>query len=355
MNSNLKSQVVDLTFNGGDSMTQAKGKIIEYIKEKREITIPEVQVKFNLDYKTTFQVFNEAVETKLIYLSDGLTYKLLNNNSVIEKTSKETEDIASARMMLERRKQEILRRMQLEVEDDEEDDEEDEPSSDDIDDALRQIDNELKIEAFNKTRLSVLRSLSRGVYVNMTTECGKIDIDICYPNDVKYDLLIKWETDKVYFTDQQLTLKFMNENLDMQQEELVKKVNLIKDRYGISMVGEELRCYVSDPENALIALFYFLTAIEQLVYIVREDFIHILSDKIEKRCESILCELLCKVNVKDKTEIMKMINADLEKAKSNNLYDDIIAYEHILTGLNMISDDYFKKLIENYLKNQKNN
>ena len=112
-------------------------QIQAYVETLKTVTIPQIQMQFNLSYDSAHRVIDNLIDDGAVEFNSDITYNVVSENMRAAKEPEKTEEekLKEARECLERRKAEILARMQaqLEYEDEEDCDEEDEDEDEEDD------------------------------------------------------------------------------------------------------------------------------------------------------------------------------------------------------------------------------
>lgn len=254
----------------------------------------------------------------------------------------------------------LCKQLKIETSEDGTDENEDENRGDISEDSEEEFDadeddfegytDDSQVPENEKKRWGIINGLSNGFGVAKRGNDFVVCLDICYPDDSPYKIVLKKTDDNhIYYSDSGYTISYLKENLDTTQTKFKDKVRNIIWKYCIELVDDELLIEIENTERSILALIFFIAAIEQLLIMVVEDSMHEHFDNFDIICINRSKELLANDRDVDRKGLINKIQEKLNEAKATDNVSDIEIYSHILEGYKAISDEYFITIKEEYL------
>ncbi len=326
-------------------------EILGYIKTQQEVAIPELQKKFSADYFDIVKLIRKLIAEGVLRLDSGVQYSVIKKSGEddmkrdVDDEEKFNEDdiMAKRRADLEMRRRAILRRIvdmdDDDDDDDDSDDEAEEESPDDSEDEEGDSDDETPPEVY-----AISQALDDGVsVVESDGEHYLIPegLEIC-GRALRLKILVR--DDGVYLSDDAFALLSLNKRASLDDEGIDERIGFIVDRYGIGVVGDELRIKIVSPENTIMCMMQLFAAMERIVTIDEDDIATCIEyDKEDRRIWDAAKELLTADPDMDRGELFLLMRERYQSVKDGENIDDIIIYARAVKEFARMSDDDYAK------------
>ena len=325
-------------------------EILDYIKTQQEVAIPELQKKFSADYLGIVKLIRKLVADGVLRLDSGVQYSVIkksggdgaaDNDKGDDDESDDDEDdiMAQRRAYLEARRRELIRRMQSDMDDDDDDDNDDDDDDDDSEDEEGDSNDETPPVVYAISQalgdgVSVVESEGEHYLIPEGLEIGETAI--------RFKILVR--DDGVYLSDDELALLSLDKRVSFDDEGIDEQIGFIVDRYGIGVVGDELRIKVESPENTVTCMMQLFAAMERIVTIDEDDIAACIEyEKEDRRIWDATKEFLTADPDMDRGELILRMRERYQSVKDGENIDDIIIYARAVKEFARMSDEDYEE------------
>lgn len=233
-------------------METARKEIEKYFEKHEVATIPQLQKEFHLGYGKIRTVIDELIGDKIIRHGEGIEFEYCNDGvegaavirDVSNKNNKRNGDPDDNRKVTI-----------FEFDDHE------------------SIKKEMEEFLIYRGRLDVRNRLNAIQGEDIDEKDDIINLNICYPNFIPYDISLLNSDKAFWLTDNGITFSYLKSKINIRKKEYSAKIRSVLKKYDINLKQNVLTVKIREASFAMTKLILFVSAIEQLVSLADTEFI----------------------------------------------------------------------------------